>query len=159
MRRSATTPSATPTSPEPTSSRGRRTARLGTIVLVGTVIALGGAGVAAASPAPATGIATTAGASTWGAIAVDPDTGNTGYVWDYPDADAASRAAVGQCGSGNCQTVVQVTNGCASVAQASDLSWGWGYGVDRTSADDAAVAYTPGAHAHVLGWVCSGYYR
>lgn len=100
-----------------------------------------------------------AGPNTWAAIAVSVDTGNIGYSVQYPSARAASDAAKNRCGAPDCQEVVRVSNGCAAVAQARNLAWGWAYAASLKGAKRAAVRATPGRGARVLAYACSGYHR
>jgi hypothetical protein len=86
-------------------------------------------------------------------------TGNIGYSYEQPSASAASGAAVDECGASDCTAVVRVTNGCAAVAQAPNLAWGWAYAASRGEAERAAVRATPGRGARVLTWTCTGAYR
>jgi Domain of unknown function (DUF4189) len=111
-----------------------------------------GATVLAAAPA-------SAAPNTWAAVAISVETGNIGYSYEQPSAAAAAGAAEDECGAGDCQEVVRVTNGCAAVAQASNLAWGWAYAVTREDAEREAVRATPGSGARVLAYACSGVHR
>lgn len=91
----------------------------------------------------------------WAAIAISPQTGNVGYAWDYPTAADAESGAIRKCNARDCQAVVNVTNGCAAVAQARNRAWGWGYAASRAAAQNQAIAGTPGAGARILGWACT----
>jgi uncharacterized protein DUF4189 len=122
-----------------------------TRAVVATVLATG-ATVLCAAPA-------NAAPNTWAAIAISVETGNIGYSYDQPSASAASNAAVDGCDAGDCQEAVRVTNGCAAVAQASNLAWGWAYAGSLDEAKRAAVRATPGRGARVLSHVCTGAYR
>jgi hypothetical protein len=110
-----------------------------------------GATVLAAAPASAS-------PNTWAAIAISVDTGNIGYAVDHPSASAAASAAEDECGARDCQEVVRVTNGCAAVAQAPNLAWGWAYGASLSEAKREAVNATPGRGAEVLAYACTGAY-
>jgi hypothetical protein len=103
----------------------------------------------------ATAIPADAATGTWAAIAISVQTGSIGLSYEQPSASAASRTAVHECGAGDCQEVVRVTSGCAAVAQAPDLAWGWAYGPTRSAAEDEAVRSTPGRGARVLAWTCT----
>jgi hypothetical protein len=123
-----------------------------TITRAAVAVALAtGAMVLSAAPA-------SAAPSTWAAIAISVETGNIGYSYDQPSAAAASSAAVDGCDASDCQEVVRVTNGCAAVAQASNLEWGWAYAASLDQAERAAVRATPGRGARVLARVCTGAY-
>lgn len=91
----------------------------------------------------------------WGAIAVSPGRGNTGYTWDHASADSASGGAIARCGASDCQTVVVVSDGCAALAQASNRALGWAYGISRADAESGAIGATPGRGAHVISWTCT----
>jgi hypothetical protein len=123
-----------------------------TITRAATVAVATGAMVIGAAPAHAA-------PGTWAAIAISVQTGNIGYAYEYPSASAASSAAVEECGARDCQEVVRVTNGCAAVAQAENLAWGWAYAASLEEAKRAAVRGAPGEGPRVLAWVCSGAHR
>ncbi|MEJ3652654.1 DUF4189 domain-containing protein [Actinomycetes bacterium KLBMP 9759] len=134
-----------------------RTRRLATRSAVASVIA-GAAIVLSAGPAAAVTPGDVASSSTgayWGAIAISVRTGNVGYSWDHANASSASSTAVNKCNAGDCQTVVQVRNGCAAVAQATNRAWGWGYATTVEGAKQKAIAGAPGKGARVIGWVCT----
>ncbi len=110
----------------------------------------------------ATGFAVTAVGSAqaqsydnWGAMAISLSTGHTSYAIDYGTAASAERAAVNACGVSDCKAVVNFANGCGAVAQAPDLSWGWGYGPSRAEAQYQAIAGAPGYGAQILAWACT----
>lgn len=120
--------------------------RLRAVLLVAAGF-FGGAGVAAP----------TAGALGWGAIAVSAETGRVGYSKGLNSAVEAERAAVGLCKARDCQAVMNFTNACGAVAQASNTSWGMGR--DRSSAgalNRALISCSQyGTGCRVVGWVCS----
>ena len=122
-----------------------------TRVAVATALATG-ATVLGATPA-------SAAPNTWAAIAVSVQTGNIGYAYEQPSGAAASDAAEDKCGAGDCQEVVRVTNGCAAVAQARNLAWGWAYAASLEEAKRAAARATPGRGAKVLAYACTGAHR
>jgi hypothetical protein len=110
----------------------------------------------------ATGFAVTAVGSAqaqsydnWGAMAISVSTGNTAYAIDYGSAASAEQAAVNSCGASDCKAVVNFANGCGAVAQAPDLSWGWGYGPSRSEAEYQAIVGAPGYGAKILAWACT----
>jgi hypothetical protein len=114
--------------------------------------------VMAASLFGGTGItAPTAGALGWGAIAISPDTGRVGYVKGLNSAAEAELAAVGLCNARDCRAVMNFTNTCGAVAQASDTSWAGGRDHSSTGAQNRALIscsrYGPGCR--VVGWICS----
>lgn len=97
--------------------------------------------------------------NTWAAIAISVETGSIGYAYEQPSGEAAASAAVDGCNASGCQEAVRVTNGCAAVAQAKNLAWGWAYAASLEEAKRAAVRETPGRGARVLAYACSGAYR
>ena len=101
--------------------------------------------------------APTAGALGWGAIAISQEAGRVGYSKGLNSAIQAERAAIGLCNVRDCRAVVNFTNACGAVAQASDTNWAWGR--DRTGAGaqrSALISCTRfGPGCRVVGWVCS----
>lgn len=97
--------------------------------------------------------------NTWAAIAISVETGNIGYAYDHASPSSAANAAENECGASDCEEVVRVTNGCAAVAQAPNLAWGWAYAASLSEAQRAAVNATPGSGAQVLAYACTGSYR
>ncbi len=66
-------------------------------------------------------------AAYYGAIAINQQTGATGYSYDYSSRYAAERTALNHC-KGNCRIAVYFRNTCASVAWSpSTKSYGWYY--------------------------------
>ena len=105
-----------------------------------------------------TGItAPTAGALGWGAIAISPGTGRVGYSKGLNSAIEAEQAAVGLCKAQDCRAVVNFTNACGAVAQASNSSWGRGLDRSSTGAQNRALTSCSqyGAGCRVVGWICS----
>ena len=101
--------------------------------------------------------APTAGALGWGAIAISPDTGRVGYSKGLNSATEAQQAAVGLCQARDCRAVLNFTNACGAVAQASDTSWTWGQDRNSTAAQNRALISCSqyGAGCRIVGWVCS----
>ncbi len=101
--------------------------------------------------------APTAGALGWGAIAISPGTGRVGYSKGLNSAIEAQQAAVGLCQARDCRAVLNFTNACGAVAQASDTSWTWGQDRSSTGAQNRALISCSqyGAGCRVVGWVCS----
>ena len=105
-----------------------------------------------------TGIsAPTAGALGWGAIAVSPDTGRAGYSHNLNSAIEAEQAAVGLCKARDCRAVVNFSDACGAVAQASNTTWASGWDHDSTGAQNKALNSCShyGAGCRVVGWICS----
>ncbi|WP_232662976.1 DUF4189 domain-containing protein [Pseudonocardia sp. TRM90224] len=126
-------------------------------VLAGAAIVLSAGPAAAVTPGDLTASAVPTGSTGayWGAIAISVRTGNVGYAWDHTNASSASSTAVNKCNAGDCETVVQVRNGCAAVAQATNRAWGWGYATTIEGAKQQAISGAPGSGARVIGWVCT----
>lgn len=120
--------------------------RLLAVVLVAAGL-FGGAGLAAPI----------AGALGWGAIAVSAETGRVGYSKGLNSAIEAERAAVGLCRASDCRPVMNFTNACGAVAQASNTSWGGGRDRTSTGAQNSALLSCSqyGTGCRVVGWVCS----
>ncbi len=112
--------------------------------------------VLATAPVLLTAAPAHAAPGTWAAIAISVQTGNIAYSYEHPSAAAAASVAVDKCNAGDCQAAVQVSNGCAAVAQAPNRAWGWAYAASRVAAEREAVRSTPGKGARVLAWVCTG---
>lgn len=143
--------------------RSSRAVRWG-MRLAGVTLAVGApllavAGTAAAAPAPVPASVPAPALPQyvwgWGALAFSPSTGAVAYADDYPSLDAAAQSATSRCGVRDCQALVEVADGCASLAQASNGALGWAYAASRSAADDTALHYTHGSHAHVIAWVCT----
>ena len=63
----------------------------------------------------------------YGAIAINTDTGATGYSYDYSSQSSAERAALNYCGQ-NCEVAIWYKNTCAAVAysyQNGTYGWAW----------------------------------
>ena len=95
----------------------------------------------------------------YGAIAISVRSGNVGYAWDYPSADAARNGARNKCSRSDCRTVVVVANGCAALAQAQNRAIGWAWAASPTDAQRRAVNATRGRGARVVGWMCTTGHR
>jgi hypothetical protein len=116
------------------------------------VVLATGATVVGAAPA-------NAAPNTWAAIAVSVETGNIGYSYEQPSGAAAANAAENECGASDCRSIVRVSNGCAAVAQARNLAWGWAYAASLEEAKRTVVRSTPGRGARVLAYACTGAHR
>jgi hypothetical protein len=138
-------------------SRRRILARfLGTALLaVAPLAVLAGTAEAAPPPAAAPAPAVPQFVYGWGALAFSPSTGSVAWANDYPSLGSAAQAATSRCGVRDCQALVEVADGCASMAQASNGALGWAYGVSRSASDGTALRYAHGSHARVIAWVCT----
>ncbi len=114
------------------------------------------------SAAPRTSPSLTA-ANYFGAIAVEPKTGASGYAYNYATKAGAKNAALSECKSvankpWNCQVFVWVKNGCAAVAYKNyangSRSYSWGIGYTKRQAKNRAKNEL-GTGARVLTWVCT----
>ena len=99
----------------------------------------------------------TAGALGWGAIAISPETGRVGYSKGLNTAIAANQAAVGLCKARDCRAIVNFTNACGAVAQASNTSWAWGRDRSSAGAQNRALITCSryGTGCRIAGWICS----
>ena len=83
-----------------------------------------------------------AGGPYYGAIAVSPQTGATGYSWDYSSKQAAVKAAIRSCegyaGTGDCRGLVWFKNACGAIA-GNGRGWGSGWGTNRNIASSYAL--------------------
>ena len=52
----------------------------------------------------------------WGAIAWDPQSGKSGWIWNQPTAKKAAEMALSQCGASACRIVIKPNTGCAAIA-------------------------------------------
>jgi len=126
------------------------------LVLTGAIaVAVVGSGAAGGTGLAATPATSSAATSLWGAIAVSPATGHTGVSWNYPSATAAGTRARRECAAADCQVVVEVSNGCAALAQADNRALGWAARATLAAAETAAKRATRGAHPRIVAWVCS----
>jgi hypothetical protein len=126
------------------------------------LLALAGAAPVAAAPVQAAPVP--AGQDHYAAIALEPATTANGYSFGYLTKAAAKHAAKHQCRlhadvPSNCQGVVWVRNGCASVAvrgtASSGYSYAWGIGPNKRLAKQRARNEL-GSGARTLVWACSG---
>lgn len=59
----------------------------------------------------------------YGAIAINKETGRTGYSYDYTSRGGAENRALAECGKG-CKIATWVRNGCAAVAYSPNTKTG-----------------------------------
>jgi Domain of unknown function (DUF4189) len=52
----------------------------------------------------------------WGAIAWDPQSGKSGWIWKQPNPKQAAAKALSECGASGCRLVIKPTNACAAIA-------------------------------------------
>jgi len=91
----------------------------------------------------------------WGAIALSLSTGRVGASYNYATKTAGNRAAVKRCGSGDCQVVVSVANGCAALAEASNGNLGWAYARTLSVAERTARSEAGSSRARIVVYVCT----
>ena len=95
----------------------------------------------------------------YGSIAIDPNTGATGYSWDYSTRSGAERAALNYC-EGNCVVAVWFSNQCGSVSWSpSTGSYGWGTSRNSYTAGTTANGYCGQNDCRVVAAVCTTWYE
>jgi len=94
----------------------------------------------------------------WGAIAVDPLTGNYGVSYDYSSAVGAQNRARLECKTNHCKAAVWIRNGYAALVQKRNNGIFFG-GIGRTkhAAFDQAIGRAHEPAAKHVAWVFSGY--
>lgn len=100
---------------------------------------------------------TAAQADEWGAIAFSPNSGATGYSYNYDTRRIAEGWAMSYCDARDCRIVINFRNACGAVAVGRNGGWGADWGPTRHSAEANAIAM---CQAHDGGcrtkrWVCS----
>ena len=94
----------------------------------------------------------------YGAIAINRDTGATGYSYDYSSQSSAERAALNYCGQ-NCEVAIWYKNTCAAVAYSyQNGTYGWAWGSDARSNERKALANCEGNDCQVVSSVCTTRY-
>jgi Domain of unknown function (DUF4189) len=71
----------------------------------------------------------------WGAIAWDPQSGKSGWIWDQQTPKKAIEMALSQCGASGCRIVIKPTTACAALAATAD---GKAIGAAARKTQDAA---------------------
>ena len=92
----------------------------------------------------------------YGAIAIDSNTGATGYSYNYANRTSAERMALNSCGQ-NCEVAVWFRNTCAAVAysyQNKTYGWSWGSN-DLYTSQRRALAECTGSDCTVVASVCT----
>ncbi|CAN7486447.1 DUF4189 domain-containing protein [Rhizobium sp. LjRoot30] len=104
----------------------------------------------------ATSVPELAFAESYGAIAYSRRTGALGWSYDHPSRRSAERAAMGNCGRGDCK-VLWFRDACGAVAAGPD-GWGSGWGTNRRRAEREAVNSCSqySYDCEVIRWQCSG---
>ena len=95
----------------------------------------------------------------YGAIAYGSESGAVGWSYDFDDAPAAEKEALGNCRAhgADCQVVVDFWNSCAAVA-ADGATVAYGLGDTESQAEEEAVAACEkggGDSCDVQAWSCT----
>jgi Domain of unknown function (DUF4189) len=94
----------------------------------------------------------------WGAIAVDPITGNYGSSHNYDTATGAQHRARVECHSSHCKVAVWVANGFAALVQKRTNGFYFaGIGRSKHKAFAKALDRANEPSARRVAWVFSGY--
>jgi hypothetical protein len=93
----------------------------------------------------------------WGAIAIDPTTGNIGFSHRQPNANKAQTVARNDCGTPHCKAAVWVFNGYGAVVQKKNGIYISGLGRTKAQAFANARKRANEQSAHSVAWVFSGY--
>ena len=94
-------------------------------------------------------------AAYYGAIAINKQTGATGYSYDYRSRYEAERAALNYC-KGNCRIAVYFWNSCASVAWSpSTKAYGWYYAGNMSSTKRGALRQCGYKDCRIVRSVCT----
>lgn len=118
-------------------------------------LAVGAVAVAAGTALAVAPGDATAATNHYGAIAISTATGNTAYAINYSSPQAARNAAVARCGAYDCEWVVTMDRNCGAAAQNPvTLRWGWAYGPNRASAENAA-RNAAGWGSNTIIWACT----
>jgi serine/threonine-protein kinase len=99
-----------------------------------------------------------AAAQGWGAIAVSPSTGATGYTWNNVNEVDAELRALDFCAqnASDCESAVTFRNACGAVAWGHG-GWGWGWDTDEESARQTAMneCSVRADRCQIVRWQCS----
>lgn len=93
----------------------------------------------------------------WGAIAIDPVTGNVGFAHRQPNANKAQTVARNDCGSAHCKAAVWVFNGYGAIVLKHNGVFVAGIGRTKNLAFTNARARAHEQSARKIAWVFSGY--
>jgi hypothetical protein len=95
--------------------------------------------------------------ASWGALAVDPDTGKIGYARNESSAGAAQTHARNECGTNHCKAAVWIFNGYGALVQKKNGLYFAGLGATKAQAFGNARKRANDGSAHKVAWVFSGY--
>lgn len=94
----------------------------------------------------------------WGAISIDPVTGNYGLAYDYSSQHGAKVRSRHECHTGHCQVAVVVQNGWAALVQKRTTGYYFGgYGRSKHDAVQEALRRAHESNARRVAYVFSGY--
>ena len=100
-------------------------------------------------------VAPAAAGASWGAIAIDPDSGKVGYARNQSTVVRAKETALAQCAQSHCKVAVWVFNGYGAVVQKKNGLYIAGLGRTKNlafrDARDRAHEQAP-----AVAWVFSG---
>jgi len=98
-----------------------------------------------------------AAAASWGALAIDPDTGKIGYARNESSATRAQERARAECQTGHCKVAVWVSNGYGALVQKKNGLYFAGLGKTKAKAFANARKRANDGKARKVAWVFSGY--
>jgi hypothetical protein len=102
-------------------------------------------------------VAPVAAEASWGALAVDPETGKLGYARNEPSAGAAQTHARNECGTNHCKAAVWVFNGYGALVQKKNGLYFAGLGKTKAQAFRNARKHANDGSARKVAWVFSGF--
>jgi hypothetical protein len=94
--------------------------------------------------------------ASWGAIAVNPESGRYGVAYDYGSAHAAQQRAKGECGDPHCKAAAWVFNGYAALVRKRNGLYFAGIGSSERLAKRNARQRAHDAGARLIATVFSG---
>ncbi len=95
--------------------------------------------------------------ASWGALAIDPETGKLGYGRNESSAVRAQERARAECGTGDCKVAVWVFNGYGALVQKKNGLYFAGLGKTKAQAFRNARKHANDGKARKVAWVFSGY--
>jgi hypothetical protein len=102
-------------------------------------------------------VAPAAAEASWGALAIDPETGKLGYARNESSAPRAQERARAECGTGHCKVAVWVFNGYGALVQKKNGLYFAGLGETQAKAFRNARKHANDGKARKVAWVFSGY--
>jgi len=102
-------------------------------------------------------VAPAAAEASWGALAIDPETGKLGYARNESSAARAQERARAECGTGHCKAAVWVFNGYGALVQKKNGLYFAGLGKTKAQAFRNARKRANDGSARKVAWVFSGY--